>query len=92
MASIGSIRDKYKELKEKKGDITEILADQYSDICSQPRTDPNDDMENINFENITMNREMVIKAIKELPGKSGPGPDGVPPKCLINGGEFILAA
>ena len=37
-----------------------------------------------------IDRKNIKDAISKLSNKSGPGPDGVPPHCYKNGGEFIL--
>ena len=58
-----------------------ILADQYSDICTEPRSQMDDvglieminDTNDVKFENIVVNKEMVIKAINKLLSKSGQG-------------------
>ena len=42
------------------------------------------------IDDIHINSKDILEAISKLSNKSGPGPDGVPPHCYKNGGDFIL--
>ena len=99
---IGPLKDKNGNLITENKHMAQILVNQYSNICSIPRYDlESQDFNEFLHENdenmsglhdIYIDREFLKKSIAKLSCQSGPGPDGVPPLCLKNGGNYILDA
>ena len=72
---IGPLRDKYEKLKTKRSEMSEILADQYQSICTEPRESLNDttflqslhsESTDLGLSDIVIDYEKVDRALRKL--------------------------
>ena len=79
--------------------MSEILSRQYKSMFSVPSMDIRDmDLEHLRsktfstLHNIEVTTSMIEQAIKDIPNDASPGPNGIGPLFLKNGGLFVYEA
>ena len=99
-SDIGPLKDPIKKniLSDEK-EMSEILSRQYKSMFSVPSMDIRDmDLEHLRsktfstLHNIEVTTSMIEQAIKDIPNDASPGPDGIGPLFLKNGGLFVYEA
>ena len=100
---IGPLRAKDGLLYNNEEKMSNILADQYENICSKPTRNIespefleelfcDDNSDGPKLDNIYVDRDTIRKTISKLSNNSAVGPDGIPIECLKKGGDTIIDA
>ena len=98
-SNVGPLKDAKGQMINENLGMAETLANQYYSIGQDPfvSIDNEDFIASLGdlstgLHEFAVDPEKVKEILKELPTKSGPGPDGIPPHCLKYGGETVISA